>query len=92
MLRHNFEINLNFLIKPFSYMTAKVGTKIKYFENEKRAFKMRSKTFFFIFFKDLPLKQIKLTFLEGEIPTLSKYLAFLYLSIFISLIDLGNIH
>ena len=32
----HFEINLSFLIKPFSYMTRKSRQKFKYFENEKR--------------------------------------------------------
>ena len=31
----NFEINLNFNMKPSSYMTKNVGTKIKYLKNEK---------------------------------------------------------
>ena len=30
-----FEINLNFLIKPFWYMTKKARQKLKYLENEK---------------------------------------------------------
>ena len=32
----NFEINLIFLIKPFSYMTEKSRQKFKYLEDEKR--------------------------------------------------------
>ena len=31
----NFEINLNFLMKPFLYMTKKSGQKFKYLEIEK---------------------------------------------------------
>ena len=31
----NFEINLSFLTKPFSYMTKKIRTKLKCLKNEK---------------------------------------------------------
>ena len=35
LLSWNFEINLNFLIKPFFYITKKSSQKYKYIENEK---------------------------------------------------------
>ena len=44
----NFEINVNFLIKPFSYMTKMWGQKLKYWK-KKIAFQMKWKTFFIIF-------------------------------------------
>ena len=58
----NFEINLGFLIRPFSYMIKKVITKIKISEERKEIF---------IIFKGFLLKQIKITFLEDENPTLN---------------------
>ena len=47
----DFEINLIFLIKPFSYMTKKSRQKFKYFENEKSFW--GEKKALVIFFKGL---------------------------------------
>ena len=57
----NFEVNLIFSIKLFFLHDQKVTTKPKYLENEK--------SFFFIIFKGLSMKQIIQVFLEGESPT-----------------------
>ena len=57
----NIGINLIFLIKALFLHDGKTKTKFKLLQNEKR---------FFIFFKGLPLKQIKEIVLEGESPTL----------------------
>ena len=35
----NFEINVNFLINPFSYVTKKTGPRFKNLKNEKTKFK-----------------------------------------------------
>ena len=43
-----FEINLIFLIKPFSYMTEKSRQKFKYLEN-KKSFKEEIKSIFIVF-------------------------------------------
>ena len=45
----NFEINLIFLIKPFSYMTNKSRQKLKYLENEK-SFQREIKGIFHLFY------------------------------------------
>ena len=63
----NFEINLDFLSKPFSYTIKMPGQKLEYLKNES-AFNMKKKTFFVC--KELSLKQIKTFFLAGENPTL----------------------
>ena len=67
----NFEIYLNFLIKPFFNITKNVRTKI-YISSERRVFKMKQKTLLIIF-KGLSLKQIKSTSLEGESLTLINF-------------------
>ena len=60
----NFEINLSFLIKPFSYKTKKSEQKLKYLQ-KKKTFKVRWKVFFIIF-KGLSFKQIKPLFLKSN--------------------------
>ena len=55
----------------FSYMTKKQGQELKHLKN-KKSFLYEIKTFFIIF-KRLSLKKIKLTFLEGEILTLKSH-------------------
>ena len=64
----NFEINLIFFIKPFSYMTRIVRTKPLKNEN---SFLDETKSLFHRF-TGLSLKQIKSTFRECESPTLRK--------------------
>ena len=66
----NFEINLNFLVKPFSCMTKKARSKIQ-ISDERKGLLRSNKKFLFIF-KGLALKQTKqkTTFLEGENSTL----------------------
>ena len=54
-----FEINLDFLIKPFSYMSKTFRTKLKYLKN-KKSFQDEIKTIFH--YQGLLLKQIKPTF------------------------------
>ena len=44
----NFEINLSFLIKPFSYMSKNSGQKLNILRT-KRVFNMKLKRFFIIF-------------------------------------------
>ena len=58
----NFEINLSFLIKSFSYKTKKSEQKLKYLQ-KKKTFKVKWKVFF-ITFKGLSFKQIKPLFLK----------------------------
>ena len=48
----HFEINLNFIIKPFFYMTKKQRQKFKYLKNEQN-FEAEIKSFFLINFEDL---------------------------------------
>ena len=67
-----FEININFLIRPFFYITKKSGQQFKYLKSGK-SFSHEVKS---IFQKGPSLKQIKTTFLVGESLTLkllSKY-------------------
>ena len=63
----NFEINLGFLIKPFSY-TKKSGQKFKNLNNEK-SFLVDIESIFY-HPKGFSLKRIKPTILVGESPTL----------------------
>ena len=60
---------VNLFIRQFFYVTKKSGRSL-IISTTKRAFNIKSKSFFIIF-KGLLLNQIKLTSLEGEIPTLS---------------------
>ena len=53
-----------------NHLTKKLGHKYKYLKNEKR-FQRDFTTALFIIFKGLSVKQIKVTFLESESPTLS---------------------
>ena len=54
----NFKTNLSFLIKLFSYVTKKVGTKIEIVLEQKQLL-WWNKKHFFIIFKELSLKQKK---------------------------------
>ena len=66
----NFEINISFLIKPFFYMTRKLGQKCKYLKKGKELLTWNKKKFFNIF-KMLSLKQIKTTSSVVESPSSS---------------------
>ena len=54
----NFEINLSFLIEPFSYMTKNSEKKLKYLKNEKGEIKSGNKKHFSSFLKDFQLSEI----------------------------------
>ena len=56
----NFEINLSFLIKPFSYMTKKVKTKFKYLQIEK-IFLGDIKSLFYHFWKAFSCQKLSQT-------------------------------
>ena len=65
----NVEINPNFLIKPFSYMTKKVVTEI-WITWERKELLTWNEKYFTIIFKGIPLKLTKRNFLEVKSPSL----------------------
>ena len=68
----NFEINISFLIKPFSYMITTVWTKTSISQDQKELSMPNRKRF-------LPLSKgfhLKPTFLKGESMTLNTYLLY----------------
>ena len=67
-----FEINLIFLIKPFSYMTKKARQKFKYLKSEK-SFKDEIKNFFH-HLMSFHWSKLKTIFSEGESPALNYYI------------------
>ena len=56
----NFEINLIFLIKPFSYMTKKSREKFKYLANEK-SFQGEIECIFHLFWRDFRCQKLSQT-------------------------------
>ena len=73
----NFEINLIFLIKPYSSIWTKSQDKNLNVLRTQRAFNMKLKASF-INCKGLSLKQIKQVLLEGESPILKNKILFFY--------------
>ena len=73
----NFEINLIFLIKPYSSIWTKSQDKNLNILRTEGAFKMKLKASF-INCKGLSLKQIKQILLEGESPILKNKILFFY--------------
>ena len=73
----NFEINLIFLIKPYSSIWTKSQDKNLNILRTQRAFNMKLKASF-INCKGLSLKQIKQILLEGESPILKNKILFFY--------------
>ena len=71
----NFEIYLSLLMKPFPYITGKFRTKMQMSWEKNKLLRWNKSIIHH--FKELSLKKINPTFLEGDSPTLRTYCNFL---------------